>query len=187
MEIEIKVNVQNSANLLQLLKQEGALKYTDKQIDEYYTPAHRNFTSVAPVVEWLRLRDSNGTFSINYKHWIIEPDGTSNHCTEYETKIENIEAMRNILKVLNFEYLVVVNKERSAWDYKDYEISFDTVEGLGDFVEIEYKGEDSANPKKITDEMMTFLETVGCGKITRDFKGYPYLLLEKAGLLKSEM
>ncbi len=184
MEIEIKVRVERGNDLQKLLEQKGKLKYIDKQIDEYYTPSHRNFLSVAPVVEWLRLRDSNGKFSINYKNWIIQSDGTSNHCDEYETKVENIEDLRNILKAVNFKYLVTVNKERSAWSYKDYEISFDKVEGLGEFVEIEYKGEEGADPKKVTDEMLQFLKDSGCRKITRDFRGYPYLLLEKAGLLK---
>ncbi len=183
MEIEIKVKIERSENLQKLLESEGKLKYTDKQIDEYYTPAHKNFVSVEPVVEWLRLRDSNGKFSINYKHWIAGDDGQTNHCDEHETKIENLEAMRNILKALDFKYLITVNKERRAWDYKDYEISFDRVEGLGDFVEIEYKGSDT-DSKKITDEMMEFLKNLDCGEITRDFRGYPYLLLEKAGLIK---
>ncbi len=183
MEIEIKVKIEKSKKLSDLLNKEGKLKYTDRQIDEYYTPSHRNFVSVDPVVEWLRLRNSKGKFSINYKNWITESDGTSNHCDEYETKIENIESMKNILKALNFKYLISVDKNRSAWDYKDYEISFDMVEGLGDFVEIEYKGKDIANPKEITDQMVTFLQNLECGEITRDFRGYPYLLLEKAGLL----
>jgi adenylate cyclase class 2 len=184
MEIEIKVKIENSEKLAELLQKEGKLKYTDKQIDEYYNPAHKNFVSVDPVVEWLRLRDSNGKFSINYKNWIYGPDGTSNHCDEYETKVENIEALRNILKSLDFTLLVTVHKERSAWDYKDYEISFDKVEGVGDFVEIEYKGKDNVDAKNVTDQMMSFLQSLDCGEITRDFRGYPYLLLEKAGLLK---
>lgn len=184
MEIEIKVKIEKSEKLSELLNKEGKLKYTDRQIDEYYTPSHKNFVSVDPVAEWLRLRDSNGKFSINYKNWITGPDGKSNHCDEYETKIETIEAMRNILKALNFKYLVTVNKERSAWDYKDYEISFDKVEGLGDFVEIEYKGQEGVDPKEVTDQMMAFLESLDCGEITRDFRGYPYLLLEKSGFIK---
>lgn len=184
MEIEIKVKIENSAKLSELLEREGELKYTDKQVDEYYTPSHRDFVSIDPVSEWLRLRDSNGKFSINYKKWIYGPDGKSNHADEHETKIENIQAARNILKALDFKYLITVNKERSAWNYKDYEISFDKVEGLGDFVEIEYKGSSDADPKQTTDEMMKFLQDLDCGKIERDFRGYPYLLLEKAGLLK---
>lgn len=186
MEIEIKVKLQNSAHLLALLEKEGTRVYVNTQIDSYYNPPHKNFVSSTPVVEWLRLRDSDGKYSINYKNWHVESNGTSNYCDEYETKLENIDSMRSILDMLNFTDLITVNKKRSVWNYNDYEVSIDEVEELGDFVEIEYKGsETNPDPKKITDEMMAFLQALDCGNIERDFKGYPYLLLEKHGLLKN--
>jgi len=49
---------------------------------------------------------------------------------------------------------------------------------LGDYVEIEYIGKDkNAGPKKVTDEMVGFLKSLGCGKIIRNYAGYPFLLL----------
>ena len=92
---------------------------------------------------------------------------------------------REILKALDCKPLITVSKVRSAWDYKDYEVSFDEVEELGSFVEIEYTGDTSdVNPKEITTKMMEFLNNLGCGKIDRTFKGYPHQLLYKHGLLK---
>jgi len=86
--------------------------------------------------------------------------------------------MKNIFKVLNFKYLITVDKNRSVWNYGDYEIYVDKVKDLGEFIEIEYKGKDT-NPKEITDQMMQFLINLECGSLDRDFKGYPYLLLDK--------
>ncbi len=184
MEIEIKVKIESSEKLTALLSEEGVLKYTDKQIDEYYVPSHRNFMELDPVEEWLRLRDSNGVYSFNYKKWIYNSEGKSNHCDEYETKIENIEEMRKILTAVDFKPLVIVDKNRIAWDYQDYEISFDKVEGLGDFIEIEYKGNNGdSDPEVVTNQMMEFLESLDCGKIERNYKGYPYLALEQKGLI----
>ncbi len=179
MEIEIKVRIEKGNNLKQFLVKEGKEVHTEQQIDEYYTPAHEDFTAEEPVVEWLRLRDSKGKFSINYKNWHHGTDGKSHHCDEYETKVENIENLRSILTALDFKHLVTVDKLRSVWIYNEYEISFDTVEGLGDFVEIEYKGNtDDVIPSEVTEQMIAFLHNLDCGQLERDFRGYPYLLLE---------
>jgi adenylate cyclase class 2 len=183
MEIEIKVQIEHVESLMNFLRKEAVLKYEDRQIDEYYNPAHRDFLSIRPVEEWLRLRNSSGKYSVNYKKWHINPDKTSDHCDEYETKIESIESMKDILNSLNFKHLITVDKTRSAWTYNDYEISIDTVKDLGDFVEIEYKGTNITDPKKITNDMMDFLINLDCEDIKRDFKGYPYLLLEQQGLI----
>lgn len=183
MEIEIKVKVENKESLVEELKKNGSLLYEDYQKDSYYTPVHRNFVEVSPVKEWLRVRDSNGKYSINYKKWIYDESGKSNHCDEYETSIGSSEEITKILSALDFKLLVTVEKKRSAWKYEDYEISFDDVVDLGSFVEIEYKGKEIDSPKDITDKMIEFLEKNKVGEITRDFKGYPYLLLEQKHLL----
>ena len=45
-------------------------------------------------------------------------------------------------------------------------------------IEIEYIGKDNkVDPKKITEEMIEFLKKIDCGKITRNYVGYPFLLL----------
>lgn len=178
MEIEIKVKVDNIKPLLTFLEEKGEFKYTHNQIDEYYIPAHRNFLDVNPIEEWLRLRHSNGKFFITYKKHYYEEDGKSNYADEFETKIDDLHQMKNIFKVLNFKYLITVDKNRSVWNYGDYEISVDKVKDLGEFIEIEYKGKD-INPKEITDQMMQFLINLECGSLERDYKGYPYLLLDK--------
>lgn len=177
-EIEIQVNIENSKPLIDFLEKEGEFKSEKHQIDEYFSPAHRNFIGVRPVKEWLRLRDSGGKYSINYKNWYFDDEGKSHHCDEYETKVEDLDQIKKILNVLNFKSIVTVDKLRKIWIYKDYEISVDSVKGLGDFVEIEYIGkEEKVDPKKITKEMINFLKDIGCGKIKRNYVGYPFQLL----------
>lgn len=177
-EIEIQVNIENSKPLVEFLKKSGEFKSEEHQIDEYFSPAHRNFIEVRPTKEWLRLRDSDGKYSINYKNWLYNEDGKSYHCDEYETKIEDLTQLKKILDVLDFKPLVKVDKIRKIWTYKDYEIAADSVKRLGDFVEIEYIGKDEKiDPKKVTEEMVNFLKSVGCGKIKRNYVGYPFQLL----------
>ena len=177
-EIEIQVNVENVQPLIEFLKANGDFQAEKHQLDEYFSPAHRDFIAVRPVAEWLRLRDADGKYSINYKNWHFDESGKSHYCDEFETKIEDINKIRNIFSVLNFKPLVTVDKLRKIWTYKDYEIDVDFVKGLGDFVEIEYIGKDeNVEPKKITEEMINFIKEVGCGKIKRNYVGYPFQLL----------
>lgn len=177
-EIEITVNIENNKPLMEFLEKNAEFKSEKHQIDEYFSPAHRNFIEIRPVKEWLRLRDADGEYSINYKNWHYDKNGKSYHCDEYETKVEDLNQIKKILDILNFKSLVKVDKIRKTWIYKDYEIDIDSVKKLGDFVEIEYIGKDeNVDPKKITEEMIDFLKNLGCGKIKRDYIGYPFRLL----------
>ncbi len=177
-EIEIQVNVENSKPLIEFLEKNGNFQSEKRQVDEYFSPAHRDFIATRPVAEWLRLRNAEGKYSFNYKNWHFDKNGKSHYCDEFETKIEDIATIKKILQALNFKSLVVVDKLRKIWTYKDFEIAVDSVESLGDFVEIEYIGKnEKVSPEKITDEMVDFLKKVGCGKITRNYVGYPFLML----------
>ena len=177
-EIEIQVSIENSKPLIEFLEKEADFKSEKHQIDEYFSPIHRNFIEVRPVKEWLRLRDSSGKYSITYKNWHYDEKGKSHYCDEYETKMEYLTQLKKILDVLNFKSIVKVDKLRKTWIYKNYEIAVDSVKGLGDFVEIEYIGkDDKVDPKKITEEMINFLKNIGCGQIKRNYVGYPFQLL----------
>ena len=177
-EIEIQVKIKNSKPLQEFLERSANFKEESHQIDRYFLPPHRNFIEVRPVNEWLRLRNSDGKYSINYKNYHRDKNGKGHYCDEYETRIEKLIPLEKILKVLDFKLLVEVDKIRKIWEYKNYEIAVDSVKGLGDFVEIEYIGEDKKiDPKKLTEEMINFLKDVGCVQIKRDYVGYPFQLL----------
>ncbi len=177
-EIEIQANIENSKPLIDFLAKNAQYKSEKRQIDEYFSPHHKNFIGTRPVKEWLRLRDSNGKYFVTYKNYHYDESGKSTHCEEYETTVENIDKLRKIWNVLNFKSLVIVDKLRKTWVYNDYEIAIDSVKGLGDFVEIEYIGSDEkVDPKKITNEMVNFLKNIDCGEIKRNYVGYPFQLM----------
>lgn len=176
-EIEIQVHIEKVKPLLAMLSEEGNFVYENRQIDEYFTPPDHDFTAVRPLAEWLRLRDSDGKYSINYKYWHYDNSGRSHHCDEYESPIADIVAMRDMLLALKFRKLITVDKVRKAFNYKDWEIALDSIKNLGQFVEIEYKGSGKVDPKKETDKMVEFLKRSGCGKIERNYLGYPFQLM----------
>jgi len=177
-EIEIQVNVEKLKPLVKFLKSKAVFRGEKHQVDEYFSPIHKDFLEIRPVSEWLRLRNANNQYSINYKNWHHEKTGKGYYCDEFETKIESIEQAKMILSALNFRSIVMVDKLRKTYTYKNYEVAIDSVKGLGDFVEIEYIGKDKkADPKKITAGMIGFLKKIGCGKIKINYGGYPFLLL----------
>lgn len=178
-EIEIQVNVENIKPLISFLRKNAKFQSESHQTDEYFSPHHRNFLNVRPVNEWFRTRDNNGIFSLTYKNWYYDKNGKSeSFCDEFETKIDDLESFRKILIALNFKFITKVDKTRKIWIYKDYEIAIDSVVNLGDFVEIEYVGKNkNVNPKAVTAEMISFFKKIRCGKITRNYVGYPFLLL----------
>lgn len=175
-EIEVQVRIQNSKTLRNFLEKEAIFISENRQVDEYFTPAHKNFIEVKPIEEWFRIRDEKGKFTINYKKWIYE-NGIGIYADEYETEIADKETGRKIFIALDLRSLIVVDKTRRKYMYKDYEIAFDNVVGLGDFVEIEYKGKEKVDPKEETGKMVNFLKDQDCGKIELNNGGYPMLLL----------
>lgn len=178
MEIEIQVQVDNVVPLRELLEQQGTFVGEARQLDEYYSPPDRDFLATRPVSEWLRLRDADGKISMNYKHFYYGADGKSTHCDEYETVIGSIDQARKILAGLNHRLLTRVDKQRASWNYQDYEVSLDHVEGLGDFVEVEYKGDTSGvDPAQVTNQMVAWLKSLAVGTIRRNYVGYPFALL----------
>lgn len=175
-EIEIQLRMENSQNLKVFLENEATFVSENQQIDDYYVPAHRNFLDSQPIQEWFRIREEKGQFSANYKKRHDE-NGIGTYADEYETKIESKETFKKILNALDFKQIITVDKTRKKYNYKDYEIALDKVVGLGDFVEIEYKGKEIRDPKEITNEMFVFLKTFQTGKIENTNSGYPMMLL----------
>ncbi len=177
-EIEIQVKVEHTTPLLEFLEKNANFKGEQHQRDEYYVPVHRDFVGVRPVNEWLRLREANGACSINYKFWHRDENGSSTYCDEYETSVGDKEQIKKIFSAMDFTPRIIVDKTRKAWHYKDWEVSLDSVKDLGDFVEIEYKGEDEdVDPIQIAAEMVAFLKSIGCGVIKKNHVGYPFQLL----------
>jgi len=175
-EVELKFPLLNPEQLIQKLNKIAKSKQQKIfQKDTYYIPAHRNFLAKEKVIEWLRIRETNDKITLNYKNWY--PDGL--HCKEFETKIEDITALKNIFESLDFKEIVVVEKIRSTWILKEVEIAIDEVKGLGFFVELESKSNlDFEDAKKL---LYKILEQLKAETGTQDFLGYPYMLLDKKG------
>lgn len=126
-EIEIKLKVDKSEHerILNLVKNIAKYKNTVKQIDTYYSLKDKN--------SWLRTRNENGKCIFNLKKKI-----NNSHYEKYDVLIDNLNNLNKILQELNVNELGTIVKERTTYVYENkYEFSFDNVESIGLFIEIE--------------------------------------------------
>ncbi len=126
-EIEIKLKVDKSEHerILNLVKNTAKYKNTVKQTDTYYSLKDKN--------SWLRTRNENGKCIFNLKKKI-----NNSHYEKYDVLIDNLNNLNKILEELNVNELGTIVKDRTTYVYKNkYEFSFDNVESIGLFIEIE--------------------------------------------------
>ncbi len=184
-EIEIKVPV-DEKTFFEIRKKLDAIakfKKQSKQRDEYFTPFHRNFVDTPRPFEWLSIRDRSGAYTLNYKNFHPEKAEIFTHCDEFETKIENIEQFKKLFSALDFKSLIVVEKERNVYIYKDeFEIALDFVKELGNFIEIEVI-KDLGGVDKAREKLFDFAKELGIDISKADNRGYPNLLMKKKGLI----
>lgn len=164
MEIEIKSRCADLNALRSRLQDLGAAPQDKlRQKDCYLTHPCRNF---GVSDEALRIRDDGIRKMMHYKG----PRISSGTKSREEIGIELIDdlAMVAVLERLGFKSEYVVRKTRETFILDDCEISLDSVDGLGDFVEIEYIGDGDNGEKSVTEmarrlnvegnEMRSYLE-----------------------------
>jgi len=178
-EIELKFPLYNSGEVKKELNAIAQIeKVDDYQKDIYYVPAHKNFFEEKPVSNRLRLRESQKWYSLDFKHYHNTSDVTSSICDEFAVKLDNIESFKEIFKRLDFKELIVVDKTRNTWRYKDVEIAIDEVKELWIFIELEASG-DFEDEESATKHLYEVANELHLEIGEQDFKWYPYLILEK--------
>lgn len=137
-EIEVKfiINEAIKENILRDLGKDITLTKTH-QIDTYYIPDFRDFEINGETMECVRIRETEKDITLGYKK--IHRETTPVYCDEYEIKIDNKEQMENFLFAINFSVQMIIDKTRLSCKINDYEFDFDSVKGVGEFLEIELK------------------------------------------------
>lgn len=185
-EIEIKIKLDKESFSKVREKVENTAKFVKRvqQTDEYFTPAHRNFVELKFPFEWLSIRKRGDKAILNYKHWLPENAEVHTYCDEFETEIKNPDSLRKIFESLDIKSLVIVDKEREVFTYEDeFEIALDVVKDLGYFIEIEIM-KNFGSVEKAREKLFGFAKILGVDTSNPDLRGYPFVLMEKKGLLK---
>ncbi|MBB5081396.1 class IV adenylate cyclase [Nonomuraea endophytica] len=149
---------------------------SSRQVDTYFNAPHKDFLEGEVISEWLRIREEEGNASLNFKRWYPLEAKIKTHCDEYESRISDADAVRHTLQSLDFTKLTVVDKTREEWHLDGIAVAFDTVAGLGNFVEFEFKGH-ADSVEQATAAITTFIASLDIELGERINAGYPHMTL----------
>lgn len=183
-EVEIKVKIDNPVLIRSKLEKLSCI-HSDCQIhrDTYYNAIDsicaRDF---AKTDEALRIRRIGEISFLTYKGPKI--DMLSKSRKEIEIEIKDTKSADEILTALGFTQVMTVIKNRDIFRLDNYEISLDTVKGLGDFLEIETTAEfENEVPSKV-DSIFELLAELDIKQEDTITKSYLELLLLKEVKIK---
>ena len=174
-EIEVKVKMPHAKIKEDLIKKGAVFSKTEQQRDTYFNSPLRDF---AKTDEALRIRAVNGAGEITYKG--KKMDTVSKTRPEYNSPADERE-MKKILTALGFFVSGAVNKSREIYLWDNFVIGFDTVDGLGEFIEVESAIREEANPNEIQteiDRIFDFLSEYGIIRKDSITKSYLEMVLE---------
>ncbi len=191
-EVEIKVPADHDAVRARLEAVDARPGETRRQRDVYYDAPHREF---AETDEALRIRSetvyketdgeteqrveqsASGAEStrITYKGPLL--DEGSKTRAEHEAGVDDADEAAGILDGLGFEPAATVEKRREYWSFDGFTVSLDTVDGLGEFVEIEREVETEDAIDTTRDAAVDALERLGLDAADQVRTSYLGLLL----------
>ena len=170
-EIEIKLKVSNLQDVEQGLKNKGCvLSEPISQHDVIYSlkGSKNEFQSASEGDIIIRIRHLKDKAQLNLK----QQKSSEMDNLEYETCVEDAEAMHKILETLGWHPVVEVKKTRKKGKIGEYEVCLDQVEKLGTFVELEKMTSDDANPEEVKEELFKELEALGLSRSDEETRGY---------------
>lgn len=171
-EIEVKAKVSDLNRLASQLEAKGCeLSEPIVQHDEVFINFTTPYDQMSSGSNFLRIRQGNGKILFTIK----QPQVTELDCLEHEVEISDAEEMRQAILLLGYHKAIEVHKTRRKTMCGDYEICLDSVEGLGDFVEVE-KITEGEDPEKVQTELFEFLKQFGISEADRVTNGYDTLL-----------
>jgi predicted adenylyl cyclase CyaB len=177
-EVEVKAHLRNRKAVIKKLESFGC-KFSEElhQIDRIFLPEGISLPEPlgTPV---FRVRKENDRFLFTLK---ITQSGRQD-CIERELEIIDGDIMVEIVNLIKFYEIPIVDKKRIKTYVGNIEVVLDTVKGLGDFIEAE-KIVTIKNPekrKKIQQELFNFLGILGIKEKDWIIEGkYPIMLWEK--------
>ncbi len=170
-ELKFKIDEKVKKEIMAFLSGVATKTVSLHQVDTYYIPFFKNFEVDGKTRECVRIREEGEKLILGYKKIHYEADPV--YCDEFETIIDSKDAMEKILFALGFEVQMVIDKERESYFHAELEFDFDTVKGLGDFMEVEVKGEDAT-----LDKIFAFVEPYGLTKDDVIYDGIQKLMKE---------
>jgi len=160
LEIEIKAYCDDRDGIIKkIIALGGAYIKTSVETDFYFNHPSRNF---AETDEAFRIRLGDDAVFITYKGPKIGERSKTR--TEEELAVSDFDAMRAILDHLGFRESGTVKKTRQYFSLGGMTLCLDTVEGLGNFIELEIIGTDR---EKAENDLFTLAGDLGLNRFER--------------------
>ncbi|WP_292485883.1 class IV adenylate cyclase [Methanohalobium sp.] len=172
-EVEVKARTDLETARKMLKDEDARFIETEHHFDSYYNAPHRDFSSSD---EALRIRSRDNKAFLTYKG--KKMDSISKTREEFETPVDS-ENMRNILLSLGFREYGIVEKEREVYKLDDFVIALDSVEQLGEFIEVELESESGSDIEHNSNRIFEFLNKLGIEENDSIRKSYLELVMEE--------
>lgn len=175
-EIEKKYRLDNKQHLVEIAAKliELGAKFDYETFEENYLHKGGVLDDRAAV---LRLRKTEQKTLLTYKEKTGR-EGEFKHQIEFETTVEDVDAMESIIERLGYTLAIVYEKHRKAWQFGNVEVVLDELP-FGFYMEIEGEMKDISKTEKL----------LGIGNLETEARGYPRLTLkygkEKNGVFYS--
>lgn len=178
-EIEIKARVHDMVALRAIFTQQGvALSHPVTQHDRVY-----GLPGIAGGGDndkpWLRIRTQQQDGITTHLFTLKRSVTSELDSIEHETAIADPEELQHIIDQLGFVLYSELTKIRQTAMHNGISICLDTVEGLGDFIELEKITEDNASAAQIIDELWRTAALFGIMRDDEVAEGYDVLIVKK--------
>lgn len=140
-EVELKVEAAHDPVRERLEEHDAEPLGTVTQSDTYYDAPHRDFAETDEAFR-IRREDHDGDSRTELTYKGPKVDAESKTREEIETGVEDAEDAAAIVEALGFEAAATVRKERDRYLLDGYTVTLDSVDGLGEFVEVEIEAEE---------------------------------------------
>ncbi|RQG91693.1 class IV adenylate cyclase [Natrarchaeobius halalkaliphilus] len=202
-EVEVKVPADLASVRSRLEELEVASDGTVVQTDSYYDAPHRSFPDTDEALRIRTERPTEGTNEtrLTYKGPLVDDESKTRK--ELETTVASRETVAGILTNLGFEAAATVRKERERFvirlvdvletpadatpdtttfdattSDREYTITLDTVDGVGEFLEVETDVEAETDLEPARDGAYAVLELIGLDPTNQIRTSYLELSLE---------
>ncbi len=171
--IEVEIKAKLNKDIEKKVNRQAKYQKKIRQVDTYYNHPNRDF---GKTDETLRIRESDSNVLLTYKG--PKKDTKSKSREELDIQIGDIFELKKILLKLGFNKVAEVKKVRRDYHLDDFKVSLDTVEELGDFIEIE-KIVDEEKYEESLDEVLKLAKVLGIDTDSIETRSYLELLIEK--------
>ncbi len=142
-EVEVKVRA-DTARSRATRRARGRTGRYGVQTDTYYDAPHRDFAETDEAFSGPPEAKRGTNAKVTYKGPLLEAESKSRE--EFETGVENGDHIDAIVQHLGFEPAATVRKNRRVYEVREYDVTLDAVDDVGEFVEVERETDGDIEP-----------------------------------------